>query len=56
MKEVRSKFAREQIAKAWVWKDSFNHWEFHGPNGEYFHSIQIFNCTTSAAMLSGSNG
>ncbi len=48
MAEVRKRFTVEQIKKAWAWADGSGGFEFHGPNGEYFHNLKMADCLWSA--------
>jgi hypothetical protein len=37
METVSDHAARAEIKKAWVYHFMGNHWEFHGPDGFYWH-------------------
>ena len=35
--EVRAAFPGIKVGQAWVWKFQRDQWEFHGPQGFYWH-------------------
>lgn len=47
MVEVRKHYTPEQIKAAWAWHGSRDHFEFHGPNGEYDYNLRA-DCLWSA--------
>lgn len=48
MLKVGEHFTTSEIKKAWVWTGDRNHWDFHGPNGEFFGALKTADCAWSA--------
>lgn len=47
MAEVCQHFTTAQIKTTWVWTGDRKHWEFHGPNDEFF-ALKMADCAWSA--------